>query len=219
MHGETLTAASLSLEDWQQYLRLMEILSESELEINIESSGLDLPPISSKVKLEIPKPQEPWISYLAEIARRGEALLKFAGAKGKGTTLEELNEAADMVNTAYARLFEPNTAPTKTFHTTGHELSEMPLSDVEFLYADCVVFAGVALAYACRVTMRPEPAGTGLIWRQVAAKPEKLLVIDKTVEAFKNFVSDAREQTGLQNMMIRDMNSDGGGTPDAPGDN
>jgi len=210
IHGEKLEGARLNLDDWQHYLRLMEIISEGEFEINIESNERSLPPITCREKLQTPPPQDPWIP---EVIRRSEKLFKFAAVEGAETTLAELHDSAEMVNTAYVHLFEPSMAPVQTFNSTDQ--AEIPLTDFEFLQADYLVVAGVALAYACRVTMRPEPAGNQLIWRQVDTKPERLVKIEKTVDAFKTFVSDTREQSGLQNTMTRDLSTGPEGIPGA----
>lgn len=210
-HGDMLTIASLSLDDWWHHLRLMELLSETELELNINSNDPNLPPINSQITLRPPRPKEPWVSPLAEAVRRLEALLTMAGAKCHDITILELSEAEDMINIAYARLFDGNLAPTPTFATSRQEFPETALVDLEFLQFDYVVVGDVALAYACRATMRPESAGTELIWRQIDAKPEKLASINKTEDAFKIFVSDVRRQTGLENTMIRDWISVDGG--------
>jgi hypothetical protein len=189
---EGLTKARLNLEDWQHYLRLLEILGEDELEIEVEGKEAGMLHITSEMRWPTPLRQKPWFVFLAEAARRGEALLKLAGAQGEVTSLAELNEAAEMIGLAHACLFQPTTVPPQTFQSADQVLLGIAISDYEFLQADYVVVAGVALAYACRVTMRPEPVGTGLLWRQVDIKPEKLIVIDNTVEAFNAFVAETK---------------------------
>jgi hypothetical protein len=214
--GQSLIKAELNLEDWQQYLRLLKILGESELEFDVEGNEPGMKRVTSRLKSTMPQPREPWIASLAEVARRGEALLKLAGARGEATSLAKLNETAEMVGWANARLFEPAAVPPQTFESSGQLPHGIAIADTEFLQADYVVIAGVALGYACRVTMRPEPAGAGLLWRLVATKPERLAIIDKTVEAFKAFVADTQEQTGLKNTMVRDLSAESNDTPDEP---
>src|SRR5262249_55177631 len=140
---------------------------------------------------------------LSEAARRGEALLNLAGAKGKPISLSELSEAAEMILIAYARLFEPATLQPQTFSSRG-QVTASTFPDIEILHVDYAIIAGVALAYVSRLTMRPEPAGNdALLWRQVDTKPQKLEIIDKTVGAFKAFVTAVKQQTGVQGTMAR----------------
>lgn len=73
---------------------------------------------------------------------------------------------------------------------------------------DDVVVAEASLAYACHLSMRPESAGEGLLWRQVDFRPHRIAKIDATVAAFQAFENAVRTETGIQNVMIRDLGSD-----------
>jgi hypothetical protein len=203
LDGQSLFKAKLILEDWGHYLRLLELLGEGELKIDVEADAPGVRPLSVPLKQTTPLPQEPWLATLADIARRGEALLKLAGAKGEPTTINDLEEAAEMIFSAHTSLCDAEGAPPRSFPSSGQLPDGVGVTDVEFLYADWVVIAGVALAYACRLTMRAEAAGDGLLWRQVDAKPEALNVFDGTEEKFAAFVAETKERTGLQSTMIR----------------
>jgi hypothetical protein len=202
---ESLLNAALSLEDWRHVLRLLEILGESKVNFDVEGDG-DLPRHTVPLRAEHPLQQEPWIAALAQTVVRGEALLNRVGARGAPTSLDVLREAANMINRAYVCLFEPGTAPLQSFQSPCEIALAASLPDVDTLYVDCAVVAGVALAYACRVTLRLEHFGVGLLWRPVNTKPEKLAIIDKTTAAFRAFAASAKKYTGLESTLIRNVN-------------
>ena len=212
LDGQLLFKAKLSLEDWGHYVRLLELLGESELKIDIEADAPSIPLLSVTLKQTTPLPQEPWLATLADVTRRGEALLKLAGAKGKPTTIDDLEEAAEMIVSAHMCLCDPEGAPPRAFQSSGQLPNGVGVTDVEFLHADWVVIAGVALAYACRVTMRAEAVGDGIFWRQVDAKPEALNVFDGTEEKFTGFVAETKERAGLQSTMVRRFGVDSDGS-------
>jgi len=201
--------AELGLTEWQSYIRLLTIFGEERLEFDIEGNGQGMPHSVIEVESPTPLPQEPWFPFLIDVARKGEALLKLAGAEGRATSLEKLNDAAEGISWAYARLLDPTEAPPFTFQTSSDVSLGDISTDIECLQADCLVVAEVALAYACKVTMRPEPAGAALLWRQVDIKPERLKVIEETKEAFMAFVRDIQERTGIQTTLIRNLETDG----------
>lgn len=203
LEGGALNNAELNLEDWRNLLRLLEILDEGEVEFEIEGDGPNAPRISN-LRSSLRVAQEPWVAHLAKVVRQGEALLNSAGAKGKAIDLSNLHKTAEMILLAHGRLFEPETLPAQTFRSQGNvTLGSLP--DIDLLQVDCAIVAGVALAYATRLTMRPEPAGDGLLWRQVDIRPEKLEPIDKTVGAFNAFVAAMQKKTGLQNTIVRNV--------------
>ncbi len=146
------------------------------------------------------------------MASGGEALLKLAGAKGEPTTISDLEEAAEMIFSAHMCLCDPEGAPRRAFQSSGQLPDGVGVTDVEFLHADWVVIAGVALAYACRVTMRAEAVGDGVFWRQVDTKPEALNVFDGTEEKFTAFVAETKERAGLQSTIVRRFGVDSDGS-------
>lgn len=217
LEADALNNAELDLEDWRNYLRLLEILGEGEVEFDVEGHGPGSPH-SPPLKLRSVDllAQEAWFATLAEVVRCAEALLNLAGAKGKAISLRKLSEAAEMIVRAHAHLFLSTTVPAQTFRSHGQVTPATVLPDIDFLQADCAIVAGVALAYASRLTMRPEPAGDGLLWRQVDIKPEKLMAIDRTVGAFKAFVAAVQQQTGLANSIVRSIDSNDDEAPEEP---
>jgi hypothetical protein len=212
LYGQSLFKAKQPLEDWGHYLRLLELLGEGELKIDVDADAPGMPPLSVALKQATPLPQEPWLATLADITRRGEALLKLAGAKGEPTTINDLEEAAEMIFSAHMCLCDPEGAPPRAFQSSGQLPDAVGVTDVEFLHADWVVIAGIALAYACRVTMRAEVVGEGIFWRQVDAKPEALNVFDGTEEKFTAFVAETKERAGLQSTMVRRFGGESDGS-------
>jgi hypothetical protein len=204
LDGEALNKIELSLEDWRNHFRLLEILGESEVEFDIEGHGPGVPRSILNLKNTVPPPHEPWLASLAEAARCGETLLQLAGTKGNAISLRRLAETAQSIRLAHARLLKPETIPPQTFRSEGQITEKTPL-ELDILQIDCAMVAGEVLAYASRLTMRPEPVGDGILWRQIDSRFQHLQIISKTVKAFKAFAASVQEQAGLQNTMVRDV--------------
>jgi hypothetical protein len=219
-----LMSAELDLEGWRNHLRLMELLGSTDIYFDIQSARPSTPISTLTPHQTTPLPQEPWLAPMADIVRRSEALLTYAGGRGKLTTLATLAESADSIWRAHVSMLEPTSLPPQTFETSDTRAPEslLPSCDTDFLCADYAPVAGVMLAYAYRITMRPERSGEGRLWRQVDINPELLESIDATAEAFAAFVARAKAQTGLTNTIARLFGDDAGArhgqaaSPDEP---
>lgn len=202
---DQLLETALALEEWRHHLRLLEILGEGRIEFDVEGHKPESPRNILSVHTGQPLPQEPWIAALAMTVAQGEALLRMAGAEGKIVTLANLAEAAEMINQAHVRLFEPARVLPQTFITEGRLEAGVPVFDIDVLMIDYAKVAGVPFGYACRLGMRPEAVGDSLLWRQVDFQPLKISVIEDTVDAFRAFADEIRAETHIENLMIKDI--------------
>jgi len=133
-----------------------------------------------------------------------------AGADEEPTPLAKLGEAALLISHAYHRLVDPRNAPPWSFHSSNPTGTD--LGDIEFLEAGRVIIAGAVLAYTCRATMRPQSSGNNLVWRQIDIKPEKVVVIENTVDAYRNFVAQEQKRTGLEHSITFEIGALSRGT-------
>lgn len=195
--------AELTLAEWRQAFRLLEILSEPEVEFMVQGdspgSPLHVLPLTSVT----PHPLLNWVPPLMATVLRGEALLRTAGAESDALSLQRLSDTAEAVDHAHMRMFDPASLTPQTFTSDGVLVPGEPVADLDMLMVDYAKPGGVTLGYACRVSVRPETAGAGLLWRQVDFEPLMIQVIEGTLEGFAAFAELAAERTGIRNTMIR----------------
>ena len=198
----SLFEAELKLEEWRQHLRLLELLSQTSIEFEVEQ-GDDGHRQKRAVPLTFRTPREldSWVLPMMEVIRRSQALLSMVGADDKPTTLKKLGESAVLVSHAYHCLVDPQAAPPPSFESTNPAPGAI-LGDMQFLQAGCVIIAHTLLAYSCRTTMRPQSSGDSLVWRQVDIQQERIAVVEHTVQAYNDFVAHEKQRTGLQSTIV-----------------
>ena len=138
-----------------------------------------------------------------EVTRYGQTLLRTVGTEAGPTTLDELAASGEAVASAYYHLYAQDQVAPRSFQSFGQMPPGIAPRDVEILHAEWLIVSGIALAYACRVTMRPQTAGDGFLWREVESKPYKLVEFDGTKQGFMTFITEAKQRTGLDSTIIR----------------
>lgn len=214
--AKALDEGARSLDAWRQLLTLFKIVTEPEIEFDIQGHADGAPHAVIPLHQPLPGTAPSWTDPMITLVEEYEALLRLAGVDGGVVTLNGLFESREAIRAAYGKLLAArDPAPFTMTSQAVLEDPSRPAPDLEVLQIDYVLVADRCLAYACRVIFRGEAATDGLVWRQVDHRPLKVVPIVGTDEPFAAFAETMKVQTGIANLMIRQTSEADDADPDA----
>jgi hypothetical protein len=197
---EMVNTASLRIEEWINFLRMLVAFAKQAGSITIQPTKL--PAVSLPIAFDVnnnPGPDQ--YVQLMDVFERAQRLLKLAGATEPMAKFGGIAGFAGGI-IALSNLFTDaaNISPL-SFQT---ELSEdVALPDkLDAIYANFMPIAGVTLAYYAVAELVPEPRADKIRWRSRSISPREIVVLHKFPEGYQEFVDRAKAKERIDNVMM-----------------
>lgn len=199
------STSRFSLNDWRNNLRLLTALGS-------EPTRLEVTPCKAQrftipMSRHIGEEQLTAVQELLLACDHTDHVLELAGTTGGEFSFQDLAALAPEMRMAYQVLAEQPKGVPISFSTPAGQSGYGPL---DLLYVNWVRPENVTLDYGAVVTMTATPEADQLIWHPTAVAEPRVSEIGDDLQAYRDFITDFKSETGLENVATRKLENEDG---------